>query len=195
MTTKATPTGVEVTFGEDELLVSKTNSRGIIVYADTSFIRVSGYAEDELIGRPHAIVRHPDMPRCVFKLLWDTLQSGHELFAYVINLCKDGRHYWVFAHVTPDFDPSTGKISGYHSSRRSVPVEAIEEIEQLYERLLREERRHRNKAAGTEASSALLESILEERGVTYEEYVFRLFLSRERTVKPHAASRTRALAA
>jgi PAS domain S-box-containing protein len=172
-----TPTGVEVTFDEHEILVSKTDARGVILYADDTFIRIAGYTEEELLGKPHAIVRHPEMPRCVFKLLWDTIANGRELFAYVVNLCKSGDHYWVFAHVTPDIDPNTGAIKGYHSCRRKAPPQAIAQITQLYQALLAEERRHPSKAAAVEASTALLHSILEERGETYEEFVFDLFNS------------------
>ena len=105
------PTGREISFGEDEIIVSKTDTRGVITYSNTVFQRVSGYTEEELQGKPHSIIRHPDMPRCVFRLLWDTVQSGHELFAYVLNLAKNGDGYWVFAHITPSFWVLTGKKS------------------------------------------------------------------------------------
>jgi len=98
---KIEPTGVESHFGDDEIIVSKTDPRGVITYANEIFIRVSGYSEEELLGAPHSILRHPAMPRCVFKLLWDTIQGGREIFAYVVNLAKTGNHYWVLAHVTP----------------------------------------------------------------------------------------------
>jgi PAS domain S-box len=97
-------TGVERTFGTDEIIVSKTDPKGRIIYANEVFLRLAGYAESEIIGQPHSIIRHPDMPRCVFKLLWDTVQSGNEIFAYVVNRSKNGDHYWVLAHVTPTFD-------------------------------------------------------------------------------------------
>jgi PAS domain S-box-containing protein len=87
-----TPTGQEVRFPETGLIVSKTDLRGVITYANELFTEVCGYHEDELLGRPHSIIRHPEMPRCVFKLLWDTIQDGHEIFAFVVNLCKSGDH-------------------------------------------------------------------------------------------------------
>ena len=111
------PTGVERTFGEDEIIVSKTDAKGIIRYANGVFLRVSGYEEADVLGQPHNIIRHPEMPRCIFRLLWDTIASGEEIFAYVLNLAADGAHYWVFAHVTPSFGPR-GEIIGYHSNRR-----------------------------------------------------------------------------
>lgn len=94
---RPTPTGVERRFGEDELIVTKTDLKGRITYCNEVFVRMSGYTEQECLGEPHNIIRHPDMPRCVFKLLWDTIQGGQEIFAYVLNLSKNGDHYWVLA--------------------------------------------------------------------------------------------------
>ena len=98
------PTGRESVFGEEEIIVSKTDAKGRITYANEVFLRVSGFAEEEVIEAPHSVVRHPHMPRCIFKLMWDTIQSGQEMFGYVLNMAKDGDHYWVLAHVTPTFD-------------------------------------------------------------------------------------------
>src|SRR3546814_20818773 len=75
------------------------------------------YSERDLIDQPHSIVRHPDMPRCVFQLLWQTIAAGNEIFAYVKNIAKNGDYYWVFAHVTPSYD-ANGKIDSYNSTRR-----------------------------------------------------------------------------
>ena len=102
--TQVRPTGTERTFGEDEIIVTKTDLRGVLTYANDVFLRISALTEDEAIGQPHSLIRHPDMPRAVFKLLWDTLKERKELFAYVVNLASDGAHYWVLAHVTPSFD-------------------------------------------------------------------------------------------
>ena len=120
MTRAIRPTGVENLLGEEELIVSKTDLKGRITYANDVFIRMAKYSYAELMGAPHSAIRHPDMPRCVFKLLWDTLQSRQEIFAYVVNLAKDGSHYWVFAHVTPSY-AKDGRIIGFHSNRR-VPA-------------------------------------------------------------------------
>ena len=113
----ARPTGVERHLGPDELIVSKTDLQGRITYANESFLRIGAFTEDQVIGQPHNLIRHPEMPRAVFKLLWDTVQSRQELFAYVVNLAADGAHYWVLAHVTPSFD-ERGQVVGYHSNRR-----------------------------------------------------------------------------
>lgn len=86
-------TGKEVFFKPEEIIVSKTDLKGRITYANRVFLDISGFTEAELLGKPHSILRHPEMPRCVFKLLWDTIQNGSEIFAYVINRCKNGDHY------------------------------------------------------------------------------------------------------
>jgi PAS domain S-box-containing protein len=125
MTRAIRPTGVENLLGEEELIVSKTDLKGRITYANDVFIRMAKYSYAELMGAPHSLIRHPDMPRSVFKLLWDTLQAKQEIFAYVVNLAKDGSHYWVFAHVTPTFD-ERGTIVGYHSNRRKPDPAQIE---------------------------------------------------------------------
>ena len=118
-------TGHERFFDPTEPIVSKTDTKGRITYANAVFRHIADYSEEELLGAPHSILRHPDMPRCVFKLLWDTISTGNEIFAYVINRAKNGDHYWVFAHVTPSFD-KTGKIISYHSSRRVPRRDAID---------------------------------------------------------------------
>ena len=168
-----TPTGRERTFGEDEIIVSKTDTSGRITYANDVFLRVAGYTEDEVLGQPHSLVRHPEMPRCVFKLLWDTISSGSEIFAYVVNLAKDGDHYWVLAHVTPTFGRS-GEIIGYHSSRRCPERSELAKIQPIYRALLDEERRHASKAEQIAHATKLLDSVLAQKGVAYDEFMFSL---------------------
>jgi PAS domain S-box-containing protein len=171
--TSTQPTGVERTFGEEEIIVSKTDVRGFITYANDVFLRVSAYDEAELIGKPHNVIRHPDMPRCVFKLLWETIAGGDEIFAYVLNLAADGAHYWVFAHVTPSFG-TRGEIVGYHSNRRSPDRRVVDRIAEVYATLLAEERRNSNPTAAMEASTAILTQVLADRGQTYDEFVWSL---------------------
>lgn len=165
--------GPEKTFAEDEIIVSKTDLRGIITYVNDVFVRVSGYAEHELRGAPHNIIRHPAMPRCVFKLLWDTVQQRREIFAYVLNLASDGVGYWVFAHVTPSFDGAQRHV-GYHSNRRVPHPDALANVKPLYETLLEEECRHRDPRAAAEAGAALLADMLAEKQTDYATFVFGL---------------------
>lgn len=167
------PTGVECFFGEDEIIVSKTDARGIITYANDVFQRVAGYGEEELLGQPHNLIRHPEMPQCVFRYLWLTIAAGREIFAYVVNQARNGDHYWVFAHVTPTFD-SAGRISGYHSNRRVPCREAVEKIRPVYALLLAEERKHANPEEGMRAALDLLVSQLNGLGMEYDEFVFSL---------------------
>lgn len=167
------PSGIERHFGDDEIIVSKTDPRGIITYTNDVFQRVSGYSEHELIGAPHSLIRHPDMPRSVFRLLWDVIGARQEIFAYVLNLCRNGDHYWVLAHVTPSFGPD-GQLVGYHSNRRRPSRNAIAAIQPVYAALLAEERRHERKADAIAAASTVLTRHLTEARTTYEAFVWGL---------------------
>lgn len=173
MVSSSLPTGKEIFFDEEEIIVSKTDLTGRITYANQVLVKVSGYGEDELIGQPHSIIRHPEMPRCVYKLLWDVIGSGREIFAYVNNLAKNGDHYWVFAHVTPTFNEQ-GKIIGYHSSRRKPRADAIKKIAPIYALLLEEEAKHTNRKDGLVASFTVVQKLLEEQGMDYAKFVFSL---------------------
>lgn len=166
-------TGVERTFPENDIIVSKTDTMGRITYANDVFLSISDYAEREVMGKPHSIIRHPDMPRCVFKLLWDTVGAGGEIFAYVVNRAKMGDHYWVLAHVTPTFG-ANGEILGYHSNRRVPNRQALPVVKGLYVRLKAEEDRHSDRKAGMAASTAILLGLLKDKGISYGELIFSL---------------------
>lgn len=163
----------EKSFADDEIIVSKTDLRGIITYVNDVFIRVSGFSERQLLGAPHNIIRHPDMPRCVFKLLWDTLRAEKEIFAYVLNLAKDGCGYWVFAHVTPSYDLQ-GRLVGYHSNRRVPHPDALNRVKDLYTTLLAEEAKYPNRRDAAEAGFNLLQELLASQKVDYDQFVFSL---------------------
>ncbi len=167
------PTGVENLLSEEELIVSKTDLKGRITYANDVFIRMAKYSYKELMGAPHSLIRHPDMPRCVFKLLWDTLGSRQEIFAYVVNPAKDGSHYWVFAHVTPTLD-ERGNIVGYHSNRRKPEPAQLDRIRPIYKALCAEEARHANAKDGMRASFDMMVGLLKQQGVGYDEFVLSL---------------------
>jgi PAS domain S-box-containing protein len=167
------PTKTERSFGEDEIIVSKTDLKGRILYANDVFCRVGMYAEHELIGQPHSILRHPDMPRCVFQLLWQEINQGREIFAYVKNLAKNGDFYWVFAHVTPSFN-ARGALEGFHSNRRKPERKAVERVIPLYQQLLAEEAKHADRKQGQAAGFALMQRLLEQQGIAYEEFAFTL---------------------
>lgn len=171
MTKAVSVTGKEISFGEDEIIVSKTDLKGRITYANDVFLRVAGYSESEVVGQPHSLIRHPDMPRCIFKLLWDEISVGSEVFAYVVNRCKNGDHYWVLAHVTPSRDED-GQIIGYHSNRR-VPDHAIVEraIVPLYRDLKAKEDSFDNRKEGMNAAFADITALLQSKGVAYDEFI------------------------
>lgn len=165
------PTGVARTFGEDEIIVSKTDLKGRITYANDVFLRVSAYEEDDVLGKPHSLIRHPETPRGLFHLLWDTIQGGDEIFAYINNLARDGAHYWVLAHVTPTRD-ARGAVVGYHSSRRSPSPVAVAQVEKVYARMRAAEAGHRRAVDAAAASRAALEELLD--GQLYDELVWTL---------------------
>ena len=116
MRQKIVPMDKQRNVPDNELIVSKTDLKGKITYCNDIFIQLSGYRENELLGKAHNIVRHGDMPRIIFKLLWENIQNGREIVAYVKNLAKDGAYYWVIAYVSPSFNEK-GEIIGYHSVR------------------------------------------------------------------------------
>lgn len=162
-------TGHERKFSANEFIVSKTDAKGIITYVNQVFLRVSGYSEEEMLGKPHNVIRHPDMPRTVFRLLWDTIRDGREIFAYVVNRCKNGDHYWVLAHVTPTYGPG-GEIVGFHSSRRVPSASALEAVRPLYKQLIAEEEKVGGRA-GVEAGLNLLKRLLESKGMGYDQFI------------------------
>lgn len=168
------PTDIESFFDPDDIIVSKTDLKGRITYANKVFCGISRYGEAELIGQPHSIIRHPDMPRAVFKLLWDTILDGREIFAYVKNLSKDGSFYWVHAHVTPTFDAARNIVS-FHSNRRVPDRRVLDSvIVPLYAQVLRAEKAHVNGKDALAAGAKALSDFVASKKVTYDELVFAL---------------------
>ena len=166
--------GVERTFESSDLIVSKTDRQGKITYGNRTFFALSGYDEKDCIGAPHNIIRHPHMPRSVFDLLWETLQGGKELFAYVVNRSVNGDHYWVFAHVTPSRD-ANNDIVGFHSNRRAPNTKVLREhIVPLYGDLLRIEQAAEGPAEGLRAARERIDQMLNEAKVGFNEFMFSL---------------------
>ncbi len=165
------PVNQEVCFDQDEIIVSKTDLKGRVVYANDVFCRVAEMGTADVIDQPHSIIRHPDMPRAVFRLLWEAIEAGKEIFAYVKNMSKTGKYYWVLAHVTPSYDRN-GHIDGYHSNRRVPSKKGVETISSLYASLLAEEKKHVNAKTALDSSSAMLENTLADLGVSYSEFIW-----------------------
>ena len=167
------PTGIERPWFEDSIIVTKTDSKGIITSVNEVFLEMSHLTEEQALGKPHNIIRHPDMPRCIFQLMWETLAAKEEIFAYVKNMATNGDHYWVFANVTPDLD-TNGEIISYHSKRLQPRPDKIAKIIPLYQKLLEEELKHDSPKDGIAASSKLLHDTLKERGMSYHQFIFSL---------------------
>ena len=141
---------------DDDLIISKTDFKGVITYANPILCRISGFSERELLGQPHSIMRHPDMPRMAYAWLWDTLGRGQGWQAIVKNRCKNGDHYWVEASVYSQMDAS-GQLCGYHSTRRKPSRTQIAEADTLY------------------VSMCQTEGELEQRGRLSSQDVFELY--------------------
>ncbi len=124
---------IETEVPKDELIISRTDLSGIITYANETFAHISGYEPEELIGKPHNILRHPDMPKSVFKELWDTIKAGQIWRGYVKNMRKDRGYYWVYAEVSGVY--KDGKLVEYKSMRSWVPREKRIEMQRLYDRM------------------------------------------------------------
>jgi len=160
----------EVFFERNELIVSKTDLKGRITYANHTFLDIADYTEAEVIGQPHNMIRNPNMPRAVFELLWKTIAEGKEIFAYVVNSAKNGDHYWVIAHVTPSIE--NGQIVGYHSTRRVPNPQTIKNvIEPLYDQLRGIEEKNPSRKDGIQESVGALTSILNDKGVNYDRFI------------------------
>lgn len=128
----------ETVLNKNAFLVSETDAKGIIRFANEDFCNIAGYSLSEMLGKPHNMVRHKDMPKAAFKSLWDTVQKGEIWTGYVKNATKDGGYYWVFATVYP-FESCDGS-KGYLSCRRKPSIKEIEKAEKLYEEMRRSER-------------------------------------------------------
>ena len=157
------PIDHKIKVGYNEFLVSKTDEHGNILYVNDTFLKISGYEEINLLGTPHSIVRHPDMPACIFYLMWQRLKKGENIQALVKNLARSGEYYWVSTDFEIRYE---GNQKTYLAFRRGVSKDAIETIEPLYQQLLKIEKKH-----GIQASLVYLESFLQENQMTFNEYM------------------------
>lgn len=153
---------------ENDFIVSKTDLKGRITYCNQIFMEMAEYSEEELLGKAHSIIRHPAMPKAVFRYLWETLPKKQEVFAFVINKTKNNNDYWVYANITATLD-ERGNIVDYYSVRRRPNPKALEVIIPLYKKMLEVE-----KSSGVDASFKVLTDILHEKGVAYNELIISL---------------------
>lgn len=163
---RPTPKNIELALDPKRYFISKTDTKGIITSCNEYFMKISGYSEQELIGSPHSIIRHPDMPRIIFKILWDKIQNGENIAAVVKNLAKDGKHYWVVTDFEITRDKITNEIVEYTAYRRAASRETIETVIPIYQELLEAER-----IGGMEASAKHLKRILKDRGMSYNDFI------------------------
>ena len=164
----------EKVLGDNDFIVSKTDPKGYITYCNRIFVEMAGWSRFELIGANHNIIRHPDMPKVAFKILWDLIQAKKEFFGFVKNLRKDGGFYWVFAYITPDLDLS-GNIIGYTSFRKKPSRRGIEFVTPLYKELVEAE-----KVGGISASYELLKEKLDATDENLVEKYQRLIFDLQR---------------
>lgn len=164
--------GQEVKLSEGEIIVTKTDPKGRITYANRRFMQIAGYSEPQLLGKPHNLIRHKSMPRGVFRFLWQTLQKKQEFFGYVKNLTSDGGFYWVLANITPDYKVDTS-LAGYFSVRRRPNYAGVKQIEQWYKTMLEIEAKETASRA-PEASFAWLQEQIKQQGCSYHELIMRL---------------------
>ena len=152
------PRNEEIELKNNVYIESDTDPKGIITYANDYFAEISGYTPEELVGQPHNIVRHPDMPKILFKILWDRLKEGKNFIAAVKNLAKDGRYYWVFTDFETVRD-AEGNITGYKAIRKKISKHVTDVLDPLYRKLTEIE-----KEGGMEASEKYLNEFLAEHG-------------------------------
>jgi PAS domain S-box-containing protein len=166
------PTGHEIKMTDNDFIVSKTDAKGKITYGNRDFMRFSGLTENDFIGKAHNIVRHPDMPRAVYQIMWNNLFDKKEFFGFIKNIHTSGSYYWTFANITPSYDDD-GKVIGYFSVRRKAYDSAISFFEETYKHLKEEENRHSNKKEAIAASmNLLLEIIYKDSSKGYDEFMF-----------------------
>lgn len=155
----------EIIFSKKKFIVSKTDIEGNILFVNQNFCDVTGYKQSELMGQPHNVLRHPDMPQAIFYMIWKSLLAGMEVSAIVKNVAKSGAYYWVIADFSMQRD-KYGKLETFTSFKRATPEYVSEGIELLYEGMLSAERK-----GGMEASLLFLEGFLEEKAMSYNEYL------------------------
>jgi PAS domain S-box-containing protein len=164
----------EVMMADEEFIVSKTDLRGNITYANRVFLEMALYSEAEILHQNHNVIRHPDMPKGVFKFLWQTLKQKQEFFGFVKNLRKDGRYYWVFANVTPEYNQA-GRLAGFYSVRRKPPASAIKIIEPIYQAMLAIEKKATSSKQAEQQSFDYLVAQLQALEVEYQDLVISLY--------------------
>jgi PAS domain S-box-containing protein len=160
------PVDEQIKLNKHKYIMSRTDINGNIEFGNDYFFEISGYTANELIGRSHNIIRHPDMPKVIFKLMWERLKQGKNIFAVVKNMAKDGRYYWVTTKFEIKKHPVDNTIVGYMAFRQAASPSAVETMENLYAEL-----REIEESGGVEASEKYLIGYLDSKRKTYDEFV------------------------
>ena len=155
----------EIVFSKKKFIVSKTDIEGNILFVNKNFSEISGYKEEEILGESHSILRHPDMPKAIFYMMWKSLLAGMEFSAVVKNLAKSGEYYWVIADFSMQRD-NQGKLKTFSSYKRAAPQYVSKNIEELYIKMVQAE-----KQDGMKGSLSCLENFLDEKKMTYNDYL------------------------
>ena len=160
------PINNEIILDPSKVIMSKTDYKGVIQYANEYFMNICGYEEYELMGKPHNVIRHPDMPKVIFKFMWERLRKGENIYAVVKNLAKDGSYYWVMTTFETTYDED-GDILAHYARRKAVPIKARKTFEDLYKRIIKIENQNE------EVAEKFFYGFIEDSGKTYDD----LFLS------------------
>ncbi len=173
----------EIILDPTRVIMSKTDPKGIIEYANDYFVEISGYEDYELMGQPHNIIRHPDMPKVIFKELWRRLAKGENIHALVKNRAKDGRYYWVLTDFETKYNEQ-GEIVSYYARRKAAPSHAVFQIEKLYKTLLSIE-----KTQSVNVSERYFFGLLEEKGMNYDQFILKILGVKEEDLNSYYATK------
>ena len=157
------PINEEIALDPKRYIVSETDAKGTITYCNDYFVQVSGYSREEMLGKKHHIIRHPDMPKILIKLMSQRVKNGQNINAVIKNMAKDGRNYWVFTEFATRKDLDTHEVIGYTASRKAASKHVVEVVSSLYAKLLEIE-----KNQGVAASEVYLNRFLKEKGEDIE---------------------------
>ena len=173
----------EIILDPTRVIMSKTDPKGIIEYANDYFVEISGYEDYELMGQPHNIIRHPDMPKVIFKELWRRLAKGENIHALVKNRAKDGRYYWVLTDFETKYNEQ-GEITSYYARRKAAPSHAVFQIEKLYKTLLSIE-----KTQSVNVSERYFFGLLEEKGMNYDQFILSILGVKDEDLNSYYATK------
>lgn len=162
------PKNSEIILEKDEKIFSKTDLNGVIIECNDYFQEISGWSEKELVNSPHNIIRHPDMPKSIFRFLWERIKSGDKFYAIVKNMAKNGEYYWVIGYYEPVF--KNKEIIAYSSYRRYVTDGPKELVSGLYKEMLKIEK----ETGDMDKSFDVLKDYLFKNNTTYDKWILKL---------------------